>query len=80
MDDLSVLDWVERLGGWALVTYIVILGARHVNATRVQIDQLIKTFQDAVASFRRLEKEERDIHEKIITRLDDIRNHMRMHK
>jgi len=77
MPDPTLLDWVERLGGWGVVVYIVWWGTQHANKTRIQVDKMIETFRLAVQSFQTFEREERDAHEKILKRLQDIHDAVR---
>jgi len=64
-DEVNALQWVERLGGWAVVLIIV-------RWMMTRIDSLINGFTSALESFRTFETEERQMHSKILETQDTI--------
>ena len=64
-DPPTVLAWVERLGGWAVVLLIV-------RWMMSRIDKLIEGFSGALKNFQEFEIEERRMHGNIIETQDRI--------
>ena len=70
---MSWLGWVERLGGWAVVVYVI----RYFMHCRVdenrehkeEMAALIGTWKQAVDSFQEFEDENRTTHEVIVESL-----------
>lgn len=61
----SVMEWVERLGGWAVVLIVV-------RWMMSRSDQTVDGMADAIARFRSFEDEEKDVHHKITSTQDTI--------
>lgn len=66
----DVLDWVERLGGWAVVLIIV-------RWMMSRIDTMIEGWQRALDQFARFEEHEESVHKEIVQTQRDILTELR---
>ncbi len=70
---LSWLGWVERLGGWAVVVYVIRYFMHCRTAENKEHKQemvsLVGTWKQAVDSFQEFESENRTTHEVIVDSL-----------
>lgn len=57
---VSVLEWVERLGGWGVVLLIV-------RWMMTRIDKMIEGWSAALEQFARFEKSEEELHQRIVS-------------
>jgi len=65
MESVTILDWVERLGGWGVVAFIVYWGMR-------RMDKMIDTFQQSLRVFQKFEQAEERTHRE----LREVQNRM----
>lgn len=71
---VNYLEWLERLGGWAVVVWIVAYFMKEARAERVahekEIEALVDTWSEVVETFKTFETEERKTHEEILKVLE----------
>jgi hypothetical protein len=72
--ETDILEWVERLGGWGVVIWVVAYFMRENKADREsheeEMTKLVNSFSNAINSFQEHGEEERKMHQKV---LDELR-------
>jgi len=76
MDGINVLEWVERLGGWGVVIWVVAYFMREMKADRQahekEIGRIVEGWSDVVRTFSQFEVEEKKAHAELIRRIDEL--------
>jgi hypothetical protein len=75
-EPITLLDWIERLGGWGVVLLVVRWMMSRIDADRREhretTRELVGSMQAALDQFARFESEEHDTHDRIVATQREI--------
>ena len=69
----ELLEWVERLGGWAVVCFICWWMMRRSDSRDVTLQRALEKLSDAVDQIVDIERSNTRDHERIMEKLDQLK-------